>query len=711
MLKQMLKQLALLALVLLAPMVAAQPAPHVRVDLVSSVTTAAPGESFTIVFRQDIDDGWHTYWLNPGDSGAPPEITWTPVEGVEIGDFRWPAPERIPYGPLMNFGYHHEVLMPFDVSLSPDFAASELQLEGSGRVLVCADICIPEKVTVALTLPVGELIQVNPAVADIVTRAESAIPVALETGASLRVGSSTGEADSLLLDTGIEVPDRHRISEVAFFPVLPDLINNTAPQEFSVSEGHLVLSMTRGFAWAETAPAQVDGLLVVTEEAGDMLTSSYQLSAAVSGAQAGGPAEEGGMGLLTAALFAFLGGLILNLMPCVFPVLSIKVLSLVEASAAGGQKPLIHGLFYTGGVVLSFVAVAVLLLGLRSAGEVIGWGFQLQSPLVVGALAYLFILIALNLFGLFEVGTSIMSLGSGGSGDGSDHGYAGSFSTGVLATLVAAPCTAPFMAAAVGFALAQPMVVTLLVFAALGLGMAVPFLLLCISPAILQRLPRPGPWMVNFRQLLAFPMLAAAIWLVWVLGIQTGATGMMQLLSGGLLLALGFWSLSAAGRSRWRIPATLVLALCVLTAGYLLVNLPSPAQASSSQATVEDVAAGGSGSSNVAYQAYSETTLVAAREKGPVFVNFTAAWCITCKVNEANALNRDGVQQAFRDLGITYLRGDWTNEDPVITRALEEYGRSGVPLYLYYRPGAERAEVLPQLLTESIVLSAIAPTP
>lgn len=683
--------LALLPLQLLA-----EEPPHVRVDLVSSVQTATAGDDFEVIFRQDIDAGWHTYWLNPGDSGAPPEIAWEAVPGIEISEFRWPVPKRIAYGPLMNFGYKDEVLLPFTVMVAEDFSGDTVTLNGSGRVLVCADICIPEKVQISLAVPIGPQPVVDSSVTQLFRNAAGSIPVQLPTKSTLM---TTQEGLTLL--TGLEVPPGNRIESVAFFPKQPDLINNPAEQTFQVVGGQLQLMLQPGFEFEDNPPETAPGLLVITEEAGGMLVSSYEISPVVADSSSM-PAESetasGAPSLLTAMLFAFLGGMILNLMPCVFPVLSIKVLSLVEASGEGGKTPLSHGLAYSAGVIISFVAVALLLVALRSAGEVIGWGFQLQSPLVVGALAYLFVLIALNLLGLFEVGTSIMSLGSGG-GDNS-HSFTSSFSTGVLATVVAAPCTAPFMGAAVGYALTQSMPVIMVVFAALGLGMAVPFLLLCVSPAILNRLPRPGPWMVNLKQFLAFPMLASAIWLIWVLGIQVGATGMMQIMAGGLLLGLGFWALGA-GRTSWQWPARVVLLLCVLSAGYLLIALPEPARPSvalaSGESSVTEVAVDG-------VQAYSEAALAEARAAGPVFVNFTAAWCITCKVNEANALNRSAVREAFAERGITYLRGDWTNEDPVITRALEEYGRSGVPLYLFYRAGAERAELLPQLLTESIVL-------
>ncbi|MCS5572790.1 MAG: thioredoxin family protein, partial [Pseudomonadales bacterium] len=401
------------------------------------------------------------------------------------------------------------------------------------------------------------------------------------------------------------------------------------------------------------------------------------------------------MSVVLAILFAFLGGLILNLMPCVFPVLSIKILSLVDSVHSSGHSLRLHGWIYAAGVVASFVAIALILILLRLGGEAIGWGFQLQSPLVLALLAYLFFLIALNLLGIFEIGTSVMSLG----GLGPSSGYLASFATGVLATVVAAPCTVPFMGAAVGFALTQSTMISLVIFGALGTGMAVPYLLLCYSPALQARLPAPGRWMQVLKEVMAFPMFASAIWLIWVLGLQTSPTGMMQVLAGVLLLGLAVWVLNNsrnAGMGRF------IAALLIVGAVYPVIRLEVPEP---DEMTISDSAV-------VSHQAqeferYERQALTDAVHRGPVFVNFTAAWCITCKVNEVTVLSTVSVRQAMAANGVTYFRADWTSEDPVITAALAEYGRGGVPLYLLYRQGAERAEVLPQLLTKGTIIDAL----
>lgn len=651
--------------------------PKVTGSLKAEVVSIAPGDSFSLLFSQEIAPGWHTYWRNPGDSGAEPKLNWELPDGVTVSEFSWPFPERIPYGPLMNFGYHDEVHLPVTVTVSEDYVGTEIVLSASGQVLVCEDICIPQKVSVSTRVPVGATVT-DVESADLFRSVRASIPKPIDVPVNLaRVG------ESLILKVGLPVVQDHRIKSVEYFPHHPDLIDNPAPQHHIVTAHGIEIELKPGFEFSEDN-ADLSGIIVITEDAGGEVISAFEIAA--PGQAASG--ETGGMSLLLAVVFAFLGGLILNLMPCVFPVLSIKVLSLVESVHADGGSIRMHGLVYGAGVVLSFLVIAGALIALRLGGEAIGWGFQLQSPVVVGLLAYLFVVIGLNLLGVFETGTWFMSLGS----DAGGHGYGASFATGVLATVVAAPCTAPFMGAAIGFALTQSILVSLTVFAALGVGMATPYLALCYSPALIGRLPRPGAWMETLKQLLAFPMFASAIWLAWVFGIQVGPTGMMQLLGGALLIAFAIWLVGHSAKLLVRIVAVLsfVAAIYLVMMERETITVEATSETSSDGALV-----------------YSPEALLEARQKGPVLVNFTAAWCITCKVNELNALSKESVQTAFAERSITYMKADWTNEDPVITAALQEYGRSGVPLYLLYRPGAERADVLPQILTEGIVLDAI----
>ena len=651
--------------------------PKVAASLVSSVVRAARGSDVEMLLRQKIAQGWHSYWTTPGDSGAPAELTFNAPEGVEVGDLSWPYPKRIPYGPLMNFGYEGEVLVPFTVSIPLDYAGASVDIGAKGRILVCADICIPQQVKFGISIPVGETAAGGPR-ADLFARASEFIPRRIPVAAAYRV--TGGHIQAL-----VELPfiRENRLTSIEYFPFAPEVIDNPAEQRYRFDESGLHFTLKPGHAF--TRGADLSGVLVLKEESGGTLTSAFEITLEEAAPTTAGTAGAG-LSLLTAVVFAFLGGLILNLMPCVFPVLSIKILSLLDKAGREGAR--LHGWVYSAGVLTSFVAVAAVLVALQAAGWAIGWGFQLQSPVLVALLAYLFVVIGLNLFGVFELGTSFMSLG-GGRG----RGLGASFATGVLATTVAAPCTAPFMGAAIGFALTQAPALGLLVFAFLGAGMAAPYLALCHSPSLLKRLPRSGAWMDGLKQLLAFPMFASAIWLVWVLGNQAGTDGMMQIMAGALSLSLAIRLLAFRSKSRLSsFLRILVAAGLIAGAGYAAIQQESRTPGAPAA---------------VPYRAYSAQALATARKEGPVFVNFTAAWCITCKVNELSALSGDAFLSALEAKGVTYLRGDWTAQDPAITAALADYGRSGVPLYLLYRRGFARAEVLPQLLTEAIVLDAI----
>lgn len=690
--------LSLLAFVVGPAQAAIVDSGNVKAELVSSVDTVVPGESFWIGLRQDIRPGWHTYWRNPGDSGAPTELIWSLPPGFEAGEIQWPVPKRIPYGPLMNFGYKGEVVFPVEITPPASLAGGMVTLDAKGEWLVCADVCIPEDADLTLTLPVGSDAGRNDRGADLIDTALASVPTSVDIPANARV-----EDEQIRLTVAVPGLMDGRMTAVRYFPFETDVIDNPAEQPWRLADGGLEIMLTPGYAFDETS--RLDGVLVVEEDTPGREQSAFAISPTLAGAGGGQTtaASAPGISLPVAFLFAFIGGVILNLMPCVFPVLSIKILSLVGQVGSHSSAIRQHGWAYVAGVVLSFVAVAVVLVALRAGGAQIGWGFQLQSPVVVALLAYVFFLIGLNLFGFFELGGRLMNVGQGLADRG---GLSGSFFTGVLATVVAAPCTVPFMASATGFALTQGNAVALAIFAALGLGMAAPYLLLCYWPAAMDRLPRPGPWMARFKELLAFPMFATALWLLWVLSQQVTGNSVMLTLGGMLMLAMAIWLWRHPAKLMWLRFTTSALGL-LLVLGALSVpgTLDRPVAGSAEGASLATSAS--SGYSGPAWESYSPERLETRQEDGPVFVNFTAAWCITCKVNESVALDSGAVRQAFEDRGITYLKGDWTNEDPVITRALEAYQRSGVPLYLLYRPGEERATVLPQVLTESIVLRAL----
>jgi len=657
-------------------------ADNVEAELLSELQAIEPGQDFYVLLKQDIRPGWHTYWRNPGDSGAPTRLAWQLPDGFSAGEIEWPYPDRVPYGPLMNFGYHDQVLFPVRISVPATIAADQLTLRAKGQWLVCADICIPEDAELSLQLPVGEGLK-DPANTRLFEAAREKLARDIGVESSYQV-----QEDSLTLSVKMDGLRRARVESVDYYPYETGVMDNPVPQDFELTDSGFTLQTRVGYDY--TPESSFNGIIVIEEDSGEQLATAFRIEPV----GLAGSADSDGMSLQLAMLFALLGGLILNLMPCVFPVLSIKILSLVQQT----DHVKTHGWVYLAGVVFSFVAIAFALIGLRAGGAQIGWGFQLQSPLIVALLAYLFLLIALNLSGYFEIGTRVMNLGSGLSGL---EGYGGSFFTGVLATVVAAPCTAPFMASAIGYALTQSNVDALIIFACMGVGMAAPYVLLSHAPALLNRLPRPGAWMEKLKELLAFPLYGSAIWLLWVISLQTGSAGVLAVGAGALGLVFAIWLLKnlPAGPAVKRVSQLLAL-LLIIGAVYSPNSLTSTT-ATPAQATAR------SGYQGPAFEGYSEQRLAQLRTEGPVFVNFTAAWCITCKVNEAVALDSTLIRQAFADHGVNYLKGDWTNEDPVISRKLEEYGRSGVPLYLMYSRNSSRAAVLPQLLTEDIVLDAL----
>lgn len=676
------------------------PADLVRASLVAEPAAVAGGTPFMLAVHMRLKQGWHVYWRNPGDSGLPPEVTWTLPAGFGNGAIRWPAPHRIPIATLMNYGYEDEVTLLVPVTPPPSLDPAEpVRIAGKLTYLVCETECVPGAADLALTLPVGKPVP-DPANASLFTRARAALPVAPVWPMRL-----SREGDRIRLDFATSGLKADAIKSAAFFPYGETALDNAAEQTLTVDDQGLHLNLTRGDDKA--FPLSLPGVLTVEEDTGNGLVRlafaygdepasvpSLSAPAPASGALPGPAADP--PTLLAAIGLALLGGLILNLMPCVFPVLSIKVLGLVRQSGESRTRVRLHGLAYTAGVLASFLALAGLLIGLKGGGASLGWGFQLQSPPVVAGLAYLLVAVGLSLSGVFSLGGRFAGIGDGLA---RRAGLPGSFFTGVLATLVATPCTAPFMGAAVGFALTQGPAVALAVFAALGLGLSLPFLTLTLWPGAVRVLPRPGAWMETLKQALAFPVYATAAWLIWVLAQQVDSRGLFAALIGVVLVGFAAW---AWERSRGAAPlgerifqglAGLAI-IAVATLGFGLAQQRAVPAAQAAEGT----------------EAYSQARLDSLREaRRPVFVNLTAAWCITCAVNETTSLSRPSVQAAMRAKGVTYLKGDWTNQNPEITRLLERHGRSGVPLYLLYAGG--EPTILPQILTEGTVLDALAAIP
>ncbi len=702
---------ALVAAIVLAGAAVAGPvvnSGHIESELVAQESGIAPGGTIYVALRQKIQKDWHTYWRNPGDAGEPTKIAWALPAGWAAGDMVWPTPIKAKLGPLLDYAYEGEVLIPVPIS-APASAqvGTTVSLTAKVSYLVCEQVCVPEDAELSLLLPVvAGAASADPEwggkIAEVLAKAPK--PAGLKA-----VFKLDGQALKLAVTGGpLKGAD---MADAYFFPYSPKVIEHAAEQTIERGPEGLTLTLKPGydFIGGGPAPTELQGVLALADgSAWEVAATPGELPAAASGLGAppaksqASPAGAPG-GLVGALALAFLGGLILNLMPCVFPVLSMKAASLA-GHAHHQSKARVQGLAFLAGVLATFLALAGLLLAVRAGGAAVGWGFQLQSPLVIAALALLMLLVALNMSGVFEIGTSIQGVGAGAS---SRDGALGAFFTGALAVVVAAPCTAPFMAGALGYALTQPAVVALGVFAALGLGFAAPFVAVAFIPAVLRRLPRPGAWMETLKKGLAFPMYGAALWLTWVFAQQAGSIALGQVLGAGVLAAFGAWLHGLAQGRRAAGKAFLVSMiiglLCVAGALALAVSAALAAK----QPTAAGPAAPSSGPGLVA-EAWSPERVAALRAEGrPVLVDFTAAWCVTCQVNEKVALSGGKVAEAFKATNAVYLKADWTNRDPVIAKALAEFGRVGVPLYVVYPKSGGEPVILPQLLTEGMVIEAI----
>ncbi|MEH6698564.1 MAG: thioredoxin family protein [Brevundimonas sp.] len=678
---------------------------RITAELVSMTASATPGSTLILAVRQDIKPDWHTYWRNPGDSGGATTLNWSLPQGWEAGDIVWPLPERQPLSGLMNYGYSDVVYLPVPIAVPADAEPGRmLDLSVTALFLVCsAEMCVPDELTLGLRLPVGAGDQTA-----LETRHASAIQAVLQSsprpaGLTARVArADDGRLTLAVTGDAVQGPDGP--GPVYFFPFEGGIIDHAAPQTGTWGPEGLSLTLAPGGkvrAGGLTGP--VGGVITTGQGAYEIIAEPGPLPEGVSGGgtlraeDAAGPTGFDPSALLQAALLALIGGLILNLMPCVFPILAMKAAALARA-AHDPQAARRDGLMFLAGVLVTFLLLAGLMLGLRAAGEAVGWGFQLQSPVVVLSLALLTLSVGLNLSGVYHIGQSLQGLGEARLSR--LPGGTGAFFTGVLAVAVAAPCTAPFMAAALGAALVMPWAAALIVFLMLGLGLALPFVVVAFSPALLTRLPRPGPWMERMKGLLAFPMYATTLWLAWVAARQAGSEVLALGLIAGLMLALALWlwGTRQAGAGRW----TLVLgalSLIAVIAALVLVSRMEPV--TRAQATASAAAGPEAG-------VWSADAVAAAQAGGrPVLVNFTADWCVTCKINERVALTSGQVRAAMDETKAVYLVGDWTVRDPAITRELERHGRSGVPLYLLYAPGTDTPRVLPQLLTPGLVAEAI----
>ena len=706
-----------IALLLGAPLFtgAAQAQPvqsgHIEVELVAQEAGAAPGSTIYVALRQKIQPGWHTYWRNPGDAGDATRIAWTLPAGWTAGDIVWPTPEKSRVGPLLDFAYTGQVLLPVPISVPADAqVGSVVTLKAAAAFLVCEQVCVPEDAVVTLTLPVvagvpGPDPKWGAQVAD--TLAKAPKPAGLK--AMFHLDGSVLK----LAVTGAPLKGAD-VSGAFFYPYSGKVIEHPPEQGIERGPDGLTLSLTPGydFTQAEAKPTELAGVLALNGAAYEITATPGTIPAEAGGlgapasapTKAAGSSQGASLGLPLAVAFAFLGGLILNLMPCVFPILSMKAASLT-AHAHDAGKTRLQGLAFLVGVVVTFLALAGLLIAVRAGGAAVGWGFQLQSPVVVAALTLLMLLVALNMSGVFEVGASVQGVASGARGSG----LGGSFLTGALAVVVAAPCTAPFMAGALGYALTQPPLLSLAVFLGLALGFAAPFVLLAFIPGLLARLPRPGPWMDVLKKGLAFPMYATAAWLAWVFSQQTGGIPLAALLAASVLVAFAAWlyglaqARSIAGKGG---AVPFIVAFVALAAAIALVVLAARGEPPAPPPMVEGAPAA-SGASLAAEPWSPEKAKALQAEGKVVMVDFTADWCVTCKVNEGAALKGKRLADTFKANDAVLLRADWTKRDAVIAAALAEHGRAGVPLYLVYPKGSGDPVILPQLLTEGLVIEAV----
>ena len=662
--------LAIIILTLLTGLAPARAAtPHIQPVLLAE-SQAAPGSHVTLAVLMQPSAGWHGYWINPGDAGQPLVVAWTLPRGTSVGALRFPVPGTLLVSGLMNHVYEHDYGVLVDLAVPADAVpGSTLAITGKAQWLACTDkICVPEAADLALTIKVGK-----PVARDArFDQWRAALPAPLGSQAKFALAGNT-------LRIAVPLPAAVKLDHPHLFVSSERVVDYAAPQRFLRDGDTLVVELPRG-KFEPVVPGKLEAVLRLNA-AGDGVTIDAASGPVPSG---GTPLEPAAppAGLAVLLLSALLGGLILNVMPCVFPILSLKALSLARAGESEAQARR-EGLAYTAGVVLACLALGGLLLALRAGGEQVGWAFQLQEPLVVAALLLLAVTITANLAGLFEFAVP------GFAGDGSPQG---AFATGLLAAFAATPCTGPFMAAAMGAALLLPVPEALILFGALGLGLALPFLLLAYVPALRRLLPRPGAWMNWFKQAMAVPMgltALALVWLTWRVGGMTFAY-----LCGLALAAVVVVLVMIGKRQRQGLSAAgLAWTGAILVTFFAATVLPA------------NVAPAGSAEASLLpSKPYSEQALAKARASGkPVFLYFTADWCLTCKVNEAAAIEREDTRVAFAKAGVIVLRGDWTRRDATISRFLSAQGVAGVPLYIWYPAGGGAPQQLPQVLTPSLL--------
>ncbi|MCC5941078.1 MAG: thioredoxin family protein [Balneolaceae bacterium] len=706
MLKRNLFLLSILLCFLFAEQLLSQPVTtdNAVTELISEQETIQPGHTFWIGVKMDLREGWYVYYRNPGDSGMPLMVEWMHDKDFQIGEIQWPTPLWIDVAAgLASHGYYDSVLFMMEATAPDDLVpGEEYTLIAEADWLICEKICIPEYADLELTLLVtDDEPDYNTENLALFNETRDKLPVTLDYWSAEATVDANGATLKLSTDA-FELPE---FSEIIYFAKEEGEIENGARQPFSVDGNTITIELQK----STYKSGDIDRLwgLVYNADGWDEAGTIQSIIVDVTpGDHSIAASDVASMQIFSARFllilgFAFLGGMILNLMPCVFPILSIKVMNFMQMAGHDARKVRLHGYVFGAGVLISFLFLALLLILLRAGGQELGWGFQLQTPAFIAFMTFLMFALGLSLMGVFEIGNSLINV-AGKTNTG--EGMRGSFFSGILATILATPCTAPFMGTAIGVAITLPATTSLIIFATLGLGMAAPYVLLSSFPALMKFMPKPGAWMETFKQAMAFPLFATAIWLIWVYGQQAGIDGLTRLLVGLLMLSIGIWILhrwkavQISGSSR--IISRAVVAVFIV--GGFWFSVPGVGiEESGNEITSAN-------SYGVDWIAYSDDTLRQNIDEGNnVFIDFTAAWCITCKANERIIFSSDRVKNKFKDLDFVMIKADWTNRNPEITRALQSFGRNGVPLYVIYSPSIEEPMILPELLTPGIVLDAL----
>lgn len=667
----MLKNLLFAFILLSCPVLFAEDYAPLTANLTSNHTVVTAGQDFQLLVEIELESGWHAYWKNPGDCGMAPSINWKLPEGLTVTNIDWPTPEKFETEDSITYGYKDKFPLLVTVKASEELKEQTIDIEGDLQWIICSsETCLPGTTHIKAQIKVGSDAKLDGL--DKFSGVQSAFPTTLPDHLiSHQIGSFL-----------ISYPDDIALSDrPQFFPENTDYKKTLT----SSSKGVEIPMPDNGEEFLK-------GVLVFGNNA-------YSMDLPLPKAT---PSTEEPMTLLWALVFALLGGLILNLMPCVLPVVSLKVMSFVKMAGDSRIEMIKQGVSFTMGVLVSFWILAALLVGLQATGQAVGWGFQLQDPLFISALALLFTLLALNLFGVFELGTSLASVAGNASIGTKAKGYRSSFMSGMFATAIATPCTGPFMGSALGYAIGQPAYISFLIFTALGLGMSLPYLLIGFFPSCIRWLPKPGAWMESFKQFLGFLMLATVIWLLWVFNGQTSELGLFVMLFALLVASIGAWIYGRFGaihrnkRSRqisnW------------LTAVFLIGSLGMIKMASDQVSSPDSHAVAHAG-----WEPFSAEKVAELRKtKTPILIDFTAKWCLICQANHLVMTNKE-VTKKFAENGVVLMKADWTRYDPVITEALKKYGRSGVPLYVYYSEG-EEPTILPQVLTPDVIVQTIEKT-